>query len=269
MKDTMKMLLNLDLPESEGKEKLKEMGIEEEDLNVQTAILTNQVQRALKGDLDSAKFCRDTSGEYIGAEEEKEENEYYKVSIPAKDIPPAFINIYRSILNRKYTEYWLEGGRGSIKSTFANETLIDLLENNPKMCAIIIRRYTNTLRDSVYAQTEWTISQFSETFEGLQDSYEFKVSPMEITKISTGQKIYFRGTDDPGKIKSIKPPKDMYIGIILYEEFDQIQGMNAVRKINQSIVRGGDDFIQLYVYNTPPSKQHFVNKEKKILKKID
>ena len=232
MKDTMKMLLNLDLPESEGKEKLKEMGIEEEDLNVQTAILTNQVQRALKGDLDSAKFCRDTSGEYIGAEEEKEENEYYKVSIPAKDIPPAFINIYRSILNREYTEYWLEGGRGSIKSTFANETLIDLLENNPKMCAIIIRRYTNTLRDSVYAQTEWTISQFSETFEGLQDSYEFKVSPMEITKISTGQKIYFRGTDDPGKIKSIKPPKDMYIGIILYEEFDQIQGMNAVRKIS-------------------------------------
>lgn len=267
MKDTMKMLLNLDLPESEGKEKLKELGIKEDDLNVQTAILTNQVQRALKGDLDSAKFCRDTSGEYIGAEEEKEETEHYRVSIPAKDMPPAFINIYRSILNREYIEYWLEGGRGSIKSTFANEVLIDLLENNPKMCAIIIRRYTNTLRDSVYAQTEWTISQFSETFAGLQDNYEFKVSPMEVTKLSTGQKIYFRGTDDPGKIKSIKPPKDMYIGIILYEEFDQIQGMNAVRKINQSIVRGGDDFIQLYVYNTPPSKQHFVNKEKKILKK--
>lgn len=267
MKDTMKMLLNLDLPESEGKEKLKKLGIKEDELNVQTAILTNQVQRALKGDLDSAKFCRDTSGEYIGAEEEKEETEHYRVSIPAKDMPPAFINIYRSILNREYIEYWLEGGRGSIKSTFANEVLIDLLENNPKMCAIIIRRYTNTLRDSVYAQTEWTISQFSETFAGLQDNYEFKVSPMEVTKLSTGQKIYFRGTDDPGKIKSIKPPKDMYIGIILYEEFDQIQGMNAVRKINQSIVRGGDDFIQLYVYNTPPSKQHFVNKEKKILKK--
>ena len=38
-----------------------------------------------------------------------------------------------------------------------------------------------------------------------------------------------------GKIKSIKPPKGMYIGIIIYEEFDQIQGMNAVRKINQSV----------------------------------
>ena len=144
MKETMKMLLSLELPESEGKEKLKEVGFETEDLNIQTGILMNQVNRALKGDLDSAKFVRDTSGEYIGAEEEKEEPEHYKVSIPAKDIPPAFINVYRDILNREYLEYWLEGGRGSIKSTFANEVLIDLLENNPNMCAIIIRRYTNT-----------------------------------------------------------------------------------------------------------------------------
>ncbi len=267
MKDTMKMLLDLKLPESDGKEKLKLMGIEEDELNIQTAILTGQVQKALDGNIESAKFVRDTAGEYIGAEEEKEEIEHYKVSIPAKDMPPAFINIYRSILNREYSEYWLEGGRGSIKSTFANEVLIDLLENNPKTCAIIIRRYTNTLRDSVYAQTEWTIAQFSETFERLTEAYDFKVSPMEVTKISTGQKIYYRGTDDPSKIKSIKPPKDMYIGVILYEEFDQIQGMNAVRKINQSIIRGGEDFIQLYVYNTPASRQHFVNKEKRIPKK--
>lgn len=267
MKEIMNTVLSLDIPDEEVKETFKKAGIEDEDLNIQTALIYKQVENALKGNLESAKFCRDTSGEYIGAEEEKEELEHYKVSIPSKDIPPAFIGIYRDILNRQHLEYWLEGGRGSIKSTFANEVLIDLLENNPKMCAIIIRRYTNTLRDSVYAQTEWTISQFSETFVGLQDNYEFKVSPMEVTKISTGQKIYFRGTDDPGKIKSIKPPKDMYIGIILYEEFDQIQGMNAVRKINQSIVRGGEDFIQLYVYNTPPSRQHFVNKEKKIPKK--
>lgn len=267
MKETMKMLLNLDMPECEGKEELKQLGLQEEDLTLQTGILVNQVKKALSGNLDSAKFVRDTSGEYIGAEEEEEEVEKYKVSIPAKDLPPAFINIYRDILNREHLEYWLEGGRGSIKSTFANQVLIDLLENNPKMCAIIIRRYTNTLRDSVYAQTEWTISQFSETFVGLQDDYNFKVSPLEVTKISTGQKIYFRGTDDAGKIKSIKPPKGMYIGIIIYEEFDQIQGMATVRKINQSIVRGGEDFVQLYVYNTPPSRQHFVNKEKRIEKK--
>ena len=120
MKDTMKMLLSLDMPECDGKEELKKLGIDNEDLTLQTGILVNQVKKALRGDLDSAKFVRDTAGEYIGAEEEKEEIEHYKVSIPAKDIPPAFIGIYRSILNREYREYWLEGGRGSIKSTFVN-----------------------------------------------------------------------------------------------------------------------------------------------------
>ena len=160
MKEMMNTILSLDIPDNEVKETFKKAGLEDEDLNRQTAIVYKQVENALKGNLDSAKFCRDTSGEYIGAEEEKEETEKYKVSIPTKDMPPAFINIYRSIRNREYLEYWLEGGRGSIKSTFANEMAIELLENNPKMCVIIIRRYTNTLRDSVYSQTEWTIYKF-------------------------------------------------------------------------------------------------------------
>ena len=92
------------------------------------------------------------------------------------------------------------------------------------------------------------IEKLDETYPGLADDYGFKTSPMEITKKSTGQKIYFRGTDGPGKIKSIKPPKGMYIGIIWYEEFDQIQGMDAVRKINQSVIRGGNDFYRILYF---------------------
>lgn len=189
------------------------------------------------------------------------------VCIPAKNIAKSFIDVYRSILNREYIEYWLEGGRGSTKSSFAGEIVIELLENNPNMCAIVIRRYTNTLKDSVGAQLEWAVSELNDTYPWFTEEYTFKKSPLEAIKKETNQRIYFRGTDDPGKIKSIKPPKGMYIGIIWYEEFDQIQGMNAVRKINQSIVRGGEDFIQLYTYNTPASRQHFVNKEKRIPKK--
>lgn len=189
------------------------------------------------------------------------------VCIPAKNMAKSFIDVYRSILNREYVEYWLEGGRGSTKSSFAGEMVIELLENNPNMCAIVIRRYTNTLKDSVGAQLEWAVSELNDTYSWLTEEYTFKKSPLEAVKKETNQRIYFRGTDDPGKIKSIKPPKGMYIGIIWYEEFDQIQGMNAVRKINQSIVRGGEDFIQLYTYNTPASRQHFVNKEKRIPKK--
>ncbi len=189
------------------------------------------------------------------------------VCLPAKNVAKSFIDVYRSIQDREYLEFWLGGGRGSAKSSFVSEVIIDLLENNPKMCAIVIRRYTNTLKDSVSAQMEWAVNELGDTFEWLPEEYIFKKSPLEAIKNSTGQKIYFRGADDPGKIKSIKPPKGMYIGIIWYEEFDQLQGMNAVRKINQSIIRGGEDFVQLYTYNTPASRQHFVNKEKRIPKK--
>lgn len=208
----------------------------------------------------------DKDMKFLELTKEKEEREGKIIKIPAKDLSSAFIDLNRDIDNRRHLEYWLDGGRASLKSSFCGEKIPELLENNPQMCALCIRRYSNTLKDSVYAQVKWGIEQLNETYEGLIEDYSFKTSPMEITKKSTGQKIYFRGTDDPSKIKSIKPPKGMYIGIVWYEEFDQIQGMNAVRKINQSVIRGGSDFIELYTFNTPPSRQHFVNKEKRIPK---
>lgn len=201
-------------------------------------------------------------------EKEKKNNELQSyIVLPAKDIASSFVDINRSIDDREYREYYLEGGRGSTKSSFISEKIIEILENNPKMCVVVLRKIKDTLKDSVYSQLEWAIDTLSETYPRIKNDYKLTKSPLEITKQSTGQKIYFRGADDYGKIKSLKPPKDMYIGITWYEEFDQFAGMNEVRKINQSLIRGGDDFIQLYSYNTPASSLHFVNVEKIIPKK--
>ena len=134
------------------------------------------------------------------------------------------------------------------------------------MCAVVLGKVKDTLKDSVYAQLEWAIDKMGEVYPKIKEDYKLTKSPLEITKISTGQKIYFRGADDYGKIKSLKPPMNMYIGVTWYEEFDQFAGMNEVRKINQSLIRGGEDFIQFYTYNTPASALHFVNVEKIIPK---
>lgn len=267
MKDVMNIMLSLDIPDENAKVVLKNLGIQNDDMNLQTAVVYSQVKNAIKGDIRSAEFCRDTSGEFIGAEEEKDKIQNYVVSIPAKNMPKSFIDLNRLIDSRAYLEYFLKGGRASVKSSYVSEKVIELLENNPKMCAIVIRRYTNTLKDSVHAQLQWAVSELSETYKDISEDYNFIKSPMEATKLSTSQKIYFRGADDPSKIKSIKPPKGMYIGIVWYEEFDQMPGMNSVRKINQSVVRGGNDFIIFYTFNTPASRQHFVNKEVRLIKK--
>lgn len=194
--------------------------------------------------------------------EKKDEEQNITIELPAKDVASQFTDVYRSILDRDYREYYMEGGRGSTKSSFISEVIITLLENNPRMCAVILRKVKDTLKDSVFAQLEWAIDTLDETYPGIKDRWKLTKSPLEMTNLRTGQVIYFRGADDYGKIKSLKTPKDMYVGITWYEEFDQFAGMMEVRKINQSLIRGGDDFIQFYSYNTPASSQHFVNIEK-------
>ena len=187
-----------------------------------------------------------------------------QVFLPAKNIGKAFVDLYRDIKERKHDDYWLEGGRGSIKSSFWSQIVPEELENNPNWCAICIRKVANTLKDSVYSQLEWGMDNLSETFPFINENWVKTKSPLEMRNKKTGQMIYFRGADDPGKIKSIKPPKNMYIAIIIYEEFDQMTGMNEVRKIDQSVKRGGNEFITFRVYNTPKSKRHFVNVEKRL-----
>lgn len=263
IKEQFNLLLSLPLKDERTKSKFKSLGIENEDIDNQMAMIIAMWQKALKGDVGAFNTIRETIGEKN--QEETEENNRV-IYIPAKDIGKAFVDLNRWIDERKYTDIWMEGGRGSAKSSYWSEKVIELLENNPNMCAICIRKVGNTLKDSVYSQIEWGIDQLDETYPGLKDKWHCTKSPLEIKNKSTGQIIYFRGADDPGKIKSIKPPKDKYIGLVVYEEFDQMNGMVEVRKIDQSVKRGGDDILVFRIYNTPKSNNHFVNKEKIIPK---
>ena len=216
------------------------------------------IKGAVNGSANNYKIIQ----EAMEKKEKKEQEQNIFITIPAKDIASSFSDVNRMIDDRDYREYYFEGGRGSTKSSFISEKIIELLEQNPRMCCVVLRKVKDTLKDSVFAQLEWAIDTLSETYPGLKDRWKLTKSPLEMTNTKTGQVIYFRGADDYGKIKSLKTPKDMYVGITWYEEFDQFAGMMEVRKINQSLIRGGDDFIQFYSYNTPASSQHFVNIEK-------
>ena len=113
------------------------------------------------------------------------------VTIPAKDIASQFSDINRAIDDRDYREYYLEGGRGSTKSSFISEKIIELLENNPRMCAVVLRKVKDTLKDSVYAQIEWAIDTLSEVYPHIKNDYKLTKSPLEITKISTDKRYIF------------------------------------------------------------------------------
>ena len=122
------------------------------------------------------------------------------------------------VLDHKYTHYTLYGGRGGVKSSFIGIAIILLITQNPETHAIIFRKVANTLRDSVYAQVCSAISLLQ-----MDRFFKRTVSPMELTYIKTGQKILFRGLDEPEKIKSIKAPFGSF-GITWFEELDSFRG---------------------------------------------
>lgn len=171
-------------------------------------------------------------------------------------IAPHFYGPAWDIQKHKYTHYWFDGGRGSTKSSFISLEIIILLVQNPDVNALILRKVGETLRDSVLAQILWAIDTLS-----LSEYFKHTTSPMEITYLPTGQKIFFRGADNPQKIKSLKPQKG-YVGIVWYEELDQFNGMEEIRNINQSTMRGGNLFWIFYSYNPPKSRDNWVNVER-------
>lgn len=101
--------------------------------------------------------------------------------------------------------------------------------------AIVYRKVAADLKDSVYNQFVWSIEKL-----GLTDKFTFRLSPLRITYNATGQMINFKGLDDPIKSKSIKAPFGYY-KYNFFEELNQFDGMEEVRNVRQSIMRGGPE----------------------------
>jgi PBSX family phage terminase large subunit len=211
-----------------------------------------RVQQAAASEIIEAELAKIEAG--LGDELES------LFRLPADTISGSFFDAYRDIQAHKHTEYVFKGGRGSTKSSFVSEVIIELLINNSDWHVLVTRQVANTLRDSVYSQLVWAIN-----YLGLSDRFKCTTSPLEITYIPTDQKIYFRGGDDPLKIKSIKP-RFGYINILWFEELDQFRGAAEVRSIVQSALRGGDQAYIFKSYNPPRSRSNWVNKQLEIPK---
>ena len=182
-------------------------------------------------------------------------------ALPWNVISPAFVEALHKFEENIFTEYVFSGGRGSTKSSFISLKIIELIKNNPELNAVIVRQVANTLRDSVFAQIQWAIESLE-----LTEEFKYTYSPLEITYKPTGQKIYFRGADEPTKLKGIKV-KSGYLGILWFEELDQFKGPEAVRTIEQSVVRGGDKAYIFKSFNPPKTANNWANKYVKVPKK--
>lgn len=136
---------------------------------------------------------------------------------------------YNRFWNSKKRYVVCKGSRGSKKSKTAALWHIAKVMQYPLSNVLIVRKVERTLRDSCFSDLRWAINKL-----GVSDYWKATTSPLELTYIPTGQKIIFRGLDDPLKITSISVPVG-FICFVWIEEAYEISKEQDFDMLDESV----------------------------------
>ena len=176
-------------------------------------------------------------------------SKYIKINLP-------------QIIGKGYKSFWnfkgrykvVKGSRASKKSKTTALWIIYNMMKYKNANTLVVRKVFRTLKDSCYSDLRWAINRFQ-----VQDYWEFKESPLEITYKPTGQKILFRGFDDPLKITSIS----VSVGSLCWcwiEEAYELTDETAFNMLDESI-RGIVEeplFKQIIISFNPWNERHWL-----------
>ena len=148
-----------------------------------------------------------------------------------------------------------QGGRGSTKTSKDAAKIVTHCLEETNCSAIILKKYQNTIRNSVYKEIKRALKRLGQ-IEGVD--YDSYVSPMYI-RLGNGNNIYFAGGDDYERIKGMIDETNP-IKIVWFEELTEFESPDILDQIIATFSRGNTDwFICLYSYNPPKNRYHWVN----------
>lgn len=165
---------------------------------------------------------------------------------------------YNRFWNNKQFYRVVKGSRGSKKSKNTAINFIHRIMKYEWSNLLVIRRYSNTNRQSTYTDFKWAANKLK-----VAHLFKFNESMPEITYTPTGQKILFRGLDDPLKITSISVDVGM-LAWVWVEEAYQIESMDDFDTVIESIRGMHDDpnfFKQITLTFNPWSERHWLKRE--------
>ncbi len=170
----------------------------------------------------------------------------------------------QEVVGKGYKDYWnfkgryrvCKGSRASKKSKTTALNLIYRIMKYPQANLLVVRKVFGTLKDSCYTELKWAIHRY-----GVDSLFDCKLSPLEITYKPTGQKIYFRGLDDPLKITSIT----VDVGCLCWcwiEEAYEITDENDFNMLDESIrgITPEGLFKQITLTLNPWNEKHWIKK---------
>lgn len=183
---------------------------------------------------------------------------------PSKEIVLSrqFHKIYQEMWATKTQNIVIKGSKGSGKSRVCAMWIIYNMMKYPKASTLVVRKFKESIKDSIYAELKWAIHKFH-----ADGAWKCNTSPMEMsftrdpTKPQEVQKILFRGLDDPQKVASIGVDYG-HLCWVLWEEASQITSEEDFDKINMSIRGQLPDYLwkRVMVIFNPWSEKHWLKK---------
>ena len=170
----------------------------------------------------------------------------------------------KKVVGKNYNKFWkfkgryrvVKGSRASKKSKTTALWYITNMMKYPGANLLVVRKTFRTLKDSCFTELKWAINRL-----GVQEHWKITESPLEIEYIPTGQKIYFRGLDNPLKITSIT----VDVGSLCWmwiEEAYEIMNEDDFNMLDESI-RGQVPeglFKQITLTFNPWNEHHWIKK---------
>lgn len=170
------------------------------------------------------------------------------------------------VVGKGYGTFWnwkgryrvCKGSRASKKSKTMALWCINGIMQYPDANILVVRKVFRTLKDSCFTELKWAVNRL-----GVGAFWEVKESPLEMTYKPTGQKIYFRGLDDPLKITSIAAEHG-YLCWCWVEEAYEIGSESDFNMLDESI-RGAVPpetglFKQITLTFNPWNEHHWIKK---------
>ncbi len=145
-----------------------------------------------------------------------------------------------AVVGGGYGDFWscrsryrvLKGGKASKKSTTTALNLLVRLMQYPEANLLVVRQVMDTHRTSTFAQLRWAAQRL-----GVEHLWRATTSPLELTYLPTGQKIFFRGFDNVYKIASTTVTRGVLCWVWVEEAFE-IPSEEAFDTFDLSVPRG-------------------------------
>lgn len=168
------------------------------------------------------------------------------------------------VVGKGYGEYWhctkryrvCKGSRASKKSKTTALNFIVRIMQFPRANLLVVRKVFRTLKDSCFSELKWAINRL-----GVAKYWDVKESPLEMMYKPTGQKIFFRGLDDPMKITSITVERG-YLCWLWIEEAYEITSESDFDMLDESIrgTVGEGLFKQVTLTFNPWNERHWLKR---------